>query len=75
MEIEQLKMNIGNYFTSITTKKLFGCKDNEEVYNCLSRRIDTFEKVINNNLQIWKVVNKCDKKSEMTPSQIVTSIQ
>ena len=63
MEIEQLKINIGNYFTSITTKKLFGCKADEEVYDCLSRRIDTFDEVLNDNLPIWKVVNKCDKKS------------
>ena len=68
-------MNIGNYFKSITTKKIFGCKDNEEVYKCLSRWIDVFDQVLNNNLPIWKVVNKCDKKSELTSSQIVTTMQ
>ena len=56
----QVKINIGNYFTSRTTKKLFGCKNDEEVYDCLSRRIDTFDDVLFNNLPIWKVVNKAN---------------
>ena len=56
----QVKINIGNYFTSRTTKKLFGCKNDEEVYDCLSRRIDTFDDVLCNNLPIWKVVNKAN---------------
>ena len=66
------KINIGNYFTSITTKKLFGCKKDEEVYNCLNCRIDMFDDILANNLPIWKVVNKGNKDSELTLSQVIT---
>ena len=52
------KINIGNYFTSITTKKLFGCKKDEEVYDCLSQRIDMFDDILANNLPIYKVIKK-----------------
>ena len=55
-------IDIGNYFTSTTTKNLFGCQHNEEVYDCLSRRVDIFDSILSNNLPIWKIINKCDKK-------------
>ena len=74
-ENNMTKINIGNYFTSITTKKLFGCKQDEEVYDCLSRRIDMFDEILSNNLPIWKVVNKGSKDSELTPSQVITISQ
>ena len=68
----QTKINIGNYFTSITRKKLFGCKYDEEVYDCMSRRIDMFDDILANNLPISKIINKCSKESELTPSQVIT---
>ena len=61
-EMELLKINIGNYFISITTKQLFGCKDDDEVCNCLRYHIDIVEEILNNNLPSWRVVNKCNKK-------------
>ena len=74
-EKNQIKIQIGNYFTSIQTKKLFGCKNEEEVYNCLSHRIDMFDDILNNNLPIWKIINKGDNKSELTPSEVISIMQ
>ena len=71
----QIKIQIGNYFTSIQTKKLFGCKNEEEVYDCLSRRIDMFGDILANNLPIWKIINKGNNKSELTPPGVITTIQ
>jgi len=46
-EIEkEIAKSIGNYFTADSTKKLFGTKDNETVYDCLTRRIDVFDDII-----------------------------
>ena len=38
---------IGNYFSSPEALILFNCRDNEMVDDCLSRRIDMFDDVIN----------------------------
>ena len=50
-EMNALKLQIGNYFTSSTIKNLFGCQDNEEVYDCLSCRIDIFQDIISNKIK------------------------
>ena len=72
---DAVKQQIGNYFTSSTVKNLFGCQDNEKVHDCLSRRIDTFDDIIANKLPIWKLINKCNKKIELSPSQTMKTIQ
>ena len=38
---------IGNYFNSPEALILFNCRDNELVDDCLSRRIDLFNDVMN----------------------------
>ena len=53
---------IGDYFTSPEAKLLFKCRKNETVYDCLSRRIDVFESVINNKSDISSIVNKAMEK-------------
>ena len=48
----QIQKKLGNYFTPITTKKLFGCLDHEDFHDCLSHRIDIFDEILCNNTTI-----------------------
>ena len=53
---------IGDYFDSSEGKILFNCKQNESVYNCLSRRIDKFNSILNNKMCISEIVNKAKER-------------
>ena len=50
-----------NYFNSTEARQLFNCQ-REDVEDCLSRRIDLFDEMINHKQEISIVVNKANKK-------------
>ena len=63
---------IGDYYSSSEGKILFNCKQNESVYDCLSRRIDRFNMIINNKICISTIVNKAKEKDcEMSSYQTI----
>ena len=70
----QVIEDIGTYFNDTRAKSIFGCDLDENVYDCLSRRIDLFDEVLKNNVPISSIVNKSDKKSQFTPKQMNTTI-
>ena len=57
----QVIKEIGDYFNCPLSKKLFGCKLNEDVYDCLSRRIDLLDDVLKNHESILSIINKGKK--------------
>ena len=62
---------IGDYNTSPEGRIIFNCKKNETVYDCLSRRIDQFNLIMNNKKCISTIVNKareahCEINSHQT---------
>ncbi len=62
---------IGDYYSSSEGKILFNCKQNESVYDCLSRRIDHFNMIIN-NVCISTIVHKAKEKDcEMSSYQTI----
>ena len=64
---------IGNYFSSPEALILFNCRDNEMVDDCLSRRIDMFDDVINHIKSIEYLVNKSSEDNgRLTSSQGIT---
>ena len=54
--------------------KNFGCRLNEDVYDCLSRRINLFDDVLKNHTSILSIINKGKKSDEITSQQINTTI-
>lgn len=47
---------VGNYFSSNDAKILFNSSENETVYDCLTRRIDCFDDILNRKLDLPKIV-------------------
>ena len=67
---------IGNYFSSPEALILFNCRDNEMVDDCLSRRKDMFDDVINHKKSIEDLVNKSSEDNgRLTSSQGITMLQ
>lgn len=63
---------IGDYYTSSEGKILFNCPTDETVYDCLSRRIDHFELILNNKVSISSIVNKArEKDCELDSNQTI----
>ena len=57
----QVIKEIGDYFNCPLSKKVFECKLNEDVYDCLSRRIDLLDDVLKNHESILSIMNKGKK--------------
>jgi len=79
-EIEQpkFKMNvnitdiIGDYFTSSEAKLLFNCRKDESADDCLSRRIDKFDSILNNKDIIASIVNNATEENcALNESQVI----
>ena len=51
-----------NFFETRKVKILFNCRNNETNYDCLSRRVDHFNLILNNEVNISTIVNKANKK-------------
>ena len=67
---------IDNYFSSNDANILFNCTVNEIVNDCLTRRIDCFDEIINRKLDISKIVNKEKTNDcEMRDNQKVLMMQ
>ena len=59
-----------NFFHTKEVKVLFNCRNNEAFYSCLSRIVDHFNLILNNEVNISTTVNKADKKDcELNPQQ------
>ena len=69
-EEEFIKNVIVNYFNSPEAKLLFKNKEGESVEECISRRIDMFDEILNNRKDISLLVNKAGEKNcEMNNTQ------
>ena len=67
---------IGNYFNSPEATILFNPQDDESVEDCLSRRIDLFDDILNNKVDISAIVNKaCEIDCQLNVKQHMTIIQ
>ena len=67
---------IGNYFNSPEALILFNCKNDELVDDCLSRRIDLFDDILNQRKSIEDVVNKSSEENgKLTSSQTILILQ
>ena len=67
---------IGNYFSSPEALNLFNCKGEEMVDECLSRRIDIFDDILNRKKSLEDLVNKSSEENgKLTSSQSITMIQ
>ena len=62
-----------NFFHTKEAKVLFNCtRNNETVYDCLTRRVDHFNLILNNEVNISTIVNKADEKDcELNPQQTI----
>ena len=49
---------IGDYFNSTEATLLFCPQDDKSVEDCLSRRIDIFEDILNNKIDVSFIVKK-----------------
>lgn len=59
---------IGNWFSSTNAKNLFCVRDSETVYDCLSRRIDLFNDIINSKKCLTSIVNRATEKLFFEPT-------
>ncbi len=58
------------FFHTKEAKVLLNCRNDKTVYNCLSRRVNHFNLILNNEVNISTIVNKADKKDcELNPQQ------
>ena len=53
---------IGDYYSSMEGRLLFNTKTDETVYDCLSRQIDVFDTILNNKMNVSKIVKKGNKR-------------
>ncbi len=64
---------IGDYFTSSEARSLFNCRKDESAYDCLTRRIDIFDAILNNKDNIASIVNKAtDDNCKLNENQLMT---
>ena len=67
---------IGNYFNSPEAVRLFNPKSDESVEDCLSRRIDFFDSILNNREDVSYIVNKeSEDNCEVTSKQSIVMIR
>ena len=63
---------IGDYFNSTEATLLFCPQDDESVEDCLSRRIDVFDDILNNKIDVSFIVNRaCEKNCELNINQTI----
>ena len=73
---KSIYQEIGNYFNSPEATILFNPQDDESVEDCLSRRIDFFDDILNNKVDISAIVNKaCEIDCQLNVKQHMTIIQ
>ena len=67
---------IGDYFTSSEARLLFNCRKDETAYDCLTRRIDKFDSILNNKDTIASIVNKAtEANGQLNESQLMIMSQ
>ena len=67
---------IGDYFTSSEARLLFNCRKDETAYDCLTRRIDKFDSILNNKDTIASIVNKATEDNcQLNESQLMIMSQ
>ena len=72
IEKSSFRNMIGDYFNSTEATLLFCPQDDESVEDCLSRRIDLFDDILNNKIDVSFIVKRaCEENCELNIKQTI----